>query len=307
MTLPGFVEHGGRRVLLKYHKFNSGRRQHAPNSLAALDEVLAARVAVIEFDVGRLGDGTFAVLHDTRLERETTGVGELSGIGVEALKELRLRGSDAPPALLEEVLQRLATHHAPVKVQVDLKEIQPISAAAATRLVEALAKVRENSHLSVVVGCMADWNLRALRRLDPSLAVGNDPAFYLHAPTPGMSLPVPSHVNAYGYVDDHPLGFRRVTSVAEYLRDRLDSIVGQVPGTTEFYLHKGFVVQALADDFDPVGHLRREAGMFVDVWTLNSGDVDFARDLRIALVAGADQITTDTATEVAAHVSASDA
>jgi glycerophosphoryl diester phosphodiesterase len=294
VTLPSRLEYGGSAALLKYHKFDAGLGDHAPNSLGALEQVLAAGVSVIEFDVGLLGDGSFALLHDQRLERETDGEGPLAAIGVGDLKSLRLRGSSEPPATLDEVVGRLLRHQRPVKVQVDLKEVEPLPEPVAERLVDALTRLRQNCEVRVVVGCMADWNLRRLRRLDPGLEVGNDPVFHLHAPAPGLRVPLPTRVNAYGYVDDHPLGFRKVLPIGAYLRDRLDAIAAQVPGTSEFYLHKVFVSQALADGFDPVDHMRREWGLFVDVWTINAGQRGAEQELRQALAAGADQITTDT-------------
>jgi glycerophosphoryl diester phosphodiesterase len=294
VTLPASIEYGGASALLKYHKFDAGLGDHAPNSLGALEQVLAAGVGVIEFDISLLGDGSFALLHDQRLERETDGEGPLATIGVGELKSLRLRGSSEPPATLDEVVERLRRHERPVKVQVDLKEVEPLPDPAAALLIDSLARLRENGEVRVVVGCMADWNLRLLRRLDPSLEVGNDPVFYLHAPAPGLRVPFPTRVNAYGYVDDHPLGYRKALPIDAYLRDRLDAIAAQVPGTSEFYLHKVFVSQALADGFDPIDHMRREWGLFVDVWTINAGQPGAEQELRQALAAGADQITTDT-------------
>jgi glycerophosphoryl diester phosphodiesterase len=294
VTLPPCLEYEGSTALLKYHKFDAGLGDHAPNSLGALEQVLAAGVGVIEFDISLLGDGSFALLHDSRLERETDGSGPLDGISVRELKSLRLRGSEEPPATLDEVVERLLRHRRPLKVQVDLKEVEPLPEPAAALLFEALARLRQNGEVRVVVGCLADWNLRQLRRLDPSLEVGNDPVFYLHAPAPGFRVPLPTRVNAYGYVDDHPLGYRKVLPTDAYLRDRLDAIAAQVPGTSEFYLHKAFVSQALADGLDPIAHMRREWGLFVDVWTINAGQRGAEQELRQALAAGADQITTDT-------------
>jgi glycerophosphoryl diester phosphodiesterase len=295
MMLPAHLDYRGRQVLLKYHKFNSGRSERPPNSLSALDELLGAELAVIEFDVGLLAGGAFALLHDARLERETTGVGPLRAITASQLKALALRGSSEPPSTLAEVAARLRSYPRPLKVQVDLKEVLPLELTEARGLLQALEPLRENASLRVVVGCLADWNLRLLRRLDPHLLVGLDPAFYLHAPTPTLQLPLPTRLNAYGYVDDHPLGYRRALPVARYLEDRLDSLLYQLPGAVEVYLHKGFVAQALEDGFNPIDHLHRQAGSFVDVWTINGDDPGAAQDLRMALEAGADQITTDTA------------
>ena len=298
--LPSSLRYGGRDVLLKYHKFNSGLRELPANSLAALERILAGDVAVLEFDIGLLGDGNFAVLHDARLERETTGVGALANIDRATLKQLRLRDSDEPPATLEDVVERLLSHQQPLKVQVDLKEVLPLADEAAAALVEALDRLRSNPKLRVVVGCLADWNLRQLRRLDQELLVGFDPAFYLHAPTQELSLPLPTRVNAYNYLDDHPLGYRRLQPVSNYLVDRLDSLLNQVRAA-EVYLHKAFIVQALQDGFNPVEFCHVHSSCLVDAWTLNSGDPGFDDDLASVLHAGVDQITTDTPLALAAR------
>jgi glycerophosphoryl diester phosphodiesterase len=284
---------------MKYHKFNTGLEAHPANSLSALEAVLAGDVAAIEFDVGLMGDGGFALLHDAGLERETNGAGRLRDIDSAQLKALRLRGSGEAPATLGEVAEKLRGHAKPLKVQVDLKEEMPLTQQEARRFLEALTPLRENARLRVVVGCLADWNLRALKRLDDTLLVGFDPAFYLHAPGPEPLSPLPTRVNAYGYVDDHPLGYRRVMPVAFYLEDRLESLAHQVPQAVEFYLHKGFVTQALADGFNPIDYLHRQTDGLVDVWTLNSRDGGIEQDLRAALEAGADQITTDTTVQLA--------
>lgn len=299
MMLPTHLDYQGRRVLLKYHKCNTGWHGYPPNSLSALEAVLAGGVAVIEFDLGLLGDGTFALLHDERLERETTGVGRLRDIELTRFKALRLRDSDEAPATLREVVEKLRSYSQPLKVQVDLKVVLPLENSAALGLLKALEPLREQGHLRIVVGCLADWNLRALQRLDHTLLVGFDPALYLHAPGPEPLTPLPTRLNAYGYLDDHPLGYRWIMPVSTYLEDRLDSLAYQLPGAVEFYLHKGFVAQALEDDFNPIDYLHQQTGALVDVWTFNSSDEGLARELKLSLAAGADQITTGTAIQLA--------
>lgn len=304
MKLPSALDYAGRRVLLKFHKLGSGLGRHPPNCLPALEEALAGGAEVVEFDVRKLRDGRFVLLHDARLERETDAVGLVVALDSPSLDRVHVRGAGARPTLLDEVVERLRRHDSPLKVQVDLKEVEPLPAEAARNLVEAVAAMRENPNLTVVVGCLADWNLRALRRLDPTLAVGNDPAFHLHAPFPGLDMPLPTRVNAYGYCDDHPLGYRKHMPVEHYLRDRIDVIAGQVPGASEFYLHKAFVARCLEDGFDVVRHLNREHGALVDVWTINPGDEAWESHLRLALDSGAGQLTSDSPVAVAAAVAA---
>jgi len=302
VTLPARLEHQGRTALLKYHKFNSGSGPHPANSLPALEHVLAGEVAVIECDVGSLADGTLVLLHDDVLERETTGVGRVADLDLASFRNLRLRGSDVPPATLAEVVARLRDHRLPLKVQIDVKAALPLDEEEAACLLRELEPLRGQPGLRLVFGCLADWNLRTLRRLDPAVLLGFDPAFHLHAPGPGPEplMELPTRVNAYGYVDDHPLGFRRVMPVAAYLRARFEELIQHVPGAVEYYLPRGFVTRALADGFDPIDFVHRETGALVDVWTLNRADDGIERELPALLQAGADQITTDTSVQLEA-------
>jgi len=67
----------------------------------------------------------------------------------------------------------------------------------------------------------------------------------------------PVRTNAYGYLDDHPLGYRKVLPTPRYLADRLEATSYLVPGVREFYLRKEFVLKALDDGFNPIEHLHR--------------------------------------------------
>jgi glycerophosphoryl diester phosphodiesterase len=282
----------GRNIRLKYHRLLSGVHPHPPNSLAALRRVLADGAEVIEFDVGLTQDQQFVLLHDSILERETSGRGPLRHVTEAQFKALRLRDSQEPTATLAEVVEVLREGRFPVKVQVDLKELEPLSDKAAGALRAATAAMRENPCISVVVGCMGDWNLRMLRRLDPGLTVGLDFGYYLDAPV-DVLIRWPSRINAYGYLDDHPLGYRRLLSPKAYLEDRMDVLLNLVEGATEFYIRKEFLLQAMADGLNPVQFIHeRKPGALVDVWTLYAHEPDLQQTLLAALDAGADQISS---------------
>ncbi|AEB11680.1 glycerophosphodiester phosphodiesterase [Marinithermus hydrothermalis] len=300
MTLPTHLTYKGRAAWLKYHRLLSGTHPHPPNSLSALAYVLEGGAAVIEFDVNRTEDGAYVLNHDLTLERETTGVGPLARVTQQEFKALRLRGTDEPPATLAEVVAVLKGVQRSLKVQIDLKELLPLPQTAAIALLEAIAPLRENAHLRVVVGCLGDWNLRLLRRLDPELLLGFDFAYHLDVPVESL-VRLPMRVNAYGYLDDHPLGYRRLLSAAAYLRDRVEALVSLLPSAVEFYLRKEFVLKALADGFNPVAFIHAyRPGTVVDVWTLNASEPEARRTLTALLEAGADQITSNTPVQLAA-------
>lgn len=290
----GHLVHNGRKVLLKYHRLLSGAHRHPPNSVAALQQVLADGAEVVEFDIGLTQDEQFVLLHDATLERETDGRGRLRQVTEAQFKSLHLRDSDEPTATLAEVIGILREVDRPLKVQVDLKELEPISHEVADLLLWAMAPVRQNPRVSVVVGCMGDWNLRLLRRIDATLNVGLDFANNLDAPVDELAR-LPMRINAYGYLDDHPLGYRRLLSVRGYLEDRMEVLLNLVPGATEFYVRKEFLLQTLADGINPIAFIHeRKPGALVDVWTLYAHEPNLECVLRAVLEAGADQISSPT-------------
>ncbi|MEM6430658.1 MAG: glycerophosphodiester phosphodiesterase family protein, partial [Deinococcota bacterium] len=250
--LPKHINYNGKSVLLKYHMMLTGSGKHPANSLAALQEVIAGEVAVIEFDVNYLADNEFGFIHDGTLQRETTGLGLVRKLDATAFKALTYKHSSEPLCTLKDATTLLKNINFPVKLQVDFKEKTPIDDAQATVFLKAIEPLRENGNITIVVGCLADWNLRTLRRLDAELNIGVDFAFHLDVPTADELLRLPTRVGAYGYLDDHMLAARKLQSTESYLRDRTEVLLNLVPNAYEFYLHKDFVAQAIQDGFNPV-------------------------------------------------------
>ena len=289
------MTYGGKKVLLKYHKLLSGSGKHDANSLPALREVLEGQVAVLEFDVNYLADGDFALIHDGTLERETTGAGAVKALSGAEFKTLKYRGSDEYGTLLSDIIRILKNARSSIKVQIDFKERAPVTHDDAQVLLKAIEPLRENGFLTVVIGCLADWNLRTFRRLDPSIDVGIDFALHLDAAVDGV-VRLPTRLGAYGYLDDHPLALRRLQTTEAYLRDRVETLLALVPDAYEFYLRKDFVVQALHDGFNPVAFIHKQlSGSLVDVWTIDDDSDEAETLMKRVLEAGADQITTNTA------------
>jgi glycerophosphoryl diester phosphodiesterase len=219
---------------------------------------------------------------------------------------LRLRDSAEPAAAIDEIVAILLDVGRQLKVQIDLKELEPLSDRIVRLLLDAIAPLRARPNLRVVVGCLGDWNLRALRRLDPSLLVGLDFMCYLDAPVDEF-VRLPMRLNAYGYLDDHPLGYRRFLDPPAYLQDRMETLLELVSGAVEFYVRKDFLLQALADGFDPVGFIHKhKPGALVDVWTFYASEPDLDRKLFTALDAGADQVSSPTSALLAEFVERSD-
>lgn len=304
-ALPTHLNHGGREVLIKYHKAATGRSAHAPNSLAAFREVVAGGARVIEVDVRPTLGGGFALLHDERLESLTTGHGRVSDHAEEYVTALTHCGTGDRVASLSEVVAVLAQAEGQHKLQLDLKAPWPVERAVFGALLQTVAPLLDSPNLEVVVGCLADWNLRSLRRVAAevltreqagALQLGLDFMYHLDAPGPERDG-VPVRVNAYGYLDDHPLGWSRRMPVVDYLTDRLATLLELVPGASEYYLRAEFVMQAVADGFDPVAFVtENKPGAIVDVWTVDRrADGSTDELMRGLLALGPGQVTTNTA------------
>ena len=93
---------------------------------------------------------------------------------------------------------------------------------------------------------------------------------------------------------------RGITSVAEYLADRLGGIARLVPGAREAHLRLVAFERMLDDGVEDAAELFHREVLLVDVWTLNAGTPGWRERLAGALAAGVDVITTDTPQALAA-------
>jgi glycerophosphoryl diester phosphodiesterase len=260
-SAPTALAHGGRTVRLKWHKLRQ-RLFDPPFARANLRAGLAAG-ASLEVDLRRLACGRFVCLHDGQLESETTGKGPVAGIDVAAIGRLEMR--DAPgerPILLDELaaIVRAGPCAPDALVQLDLKDAE-IETASRAIFAEMLDDVAGRFILS---GC--DWD--AVRRLGgavPGLALGYDP---------------------YDDAGDDP---------AEAIR----AIRDRALEADTVYLHRA-LVRAAHERGDPLVARLRAQGHRVDCWTIDHGSPEALADLRIALAAGCDQITTNSAAAWAA-------
>jgi glycerophosphoryl diester phosphodiesterase len=258
---PTTLSHGGRAVRLKWHKLRC-RPGDPPFSRANLRAGLAAG-ASLEIDLRCLACGRFVCLHDAELQSETTGEGPVAGIDAEAIARLEMR--DAPgerPLLLDELaaVVRAGPCAPDALIQLDLKGAE-IETASRAILAETLDDVAGHFILS---GC--DWE--AVRRLGgavPGLALGYDP---------------------YDDAGDDP---------AEAMR----AIRKRAPDADTVYLHRE-LVRTAHEQGDPLVPRLRAKGHRIDCWTIDHGSPAALTDLRIALAAGCDQITTNSAAAWAA-------
>jgi glycerophosphoryl diester phosphodiesterase len=260
---PTVLAHDGRTVRLKWHKLRRWP-EDPPFARANLRAGLAAG-ASLEVDLRRLACGRFVCLHDAELEGETSGQGPVAAIDAAAIARLEMRHAPGErPLLLDELAEAVrAGPCAPdALVQLDLKvAAAELDGASRAALAAALEGVAGNFILS---GC--DWD--AVKRLGgdiPGLALGYDP---------------------YDDAGDDPA-------------DAMRAIRARAPVADTIYLHRE-LVRASCEQGDPLVARLRAAGQRVDCWTIDHGDAAALADLRMALAAGCDQITTNSAAAWAA-------
>jgi glycerophosphoryl diester phosphodiesterase len=282
---------GDRTVELKVHRsLWSGK--YSENSPLAIAECATERVMRTEIDVRSLRDGEFVVLHDDRFDRVTDATGLVrEATAVEATRPRFTDGSH--PLLFSEAIALIAANEYPRCIELDLKDLAPYTTPQAEALVRAVQPLKKRGHFSTP----ADWNLRRLLAVDPTLLVSLNPHCYIDTELDDeVRLPV----GAYGYRDAHPLARERLSTTAEYLRDRFGGIMRLVPGVIEAHVRVGMFERMLDDGFADAAEIFHSLGMKLDVWTLDATTPDWRDRLARILAAGVDIVTTNTARELAA-------
>jgi glycerophosphoryl diester phosphodiesterase len=290
----------GREVQLKVHQCVwSGDLPE--NSLPAILECYRERVARAEIDVAILRDTDFLVVHDLNLARATDGSGRVDETACRDTRGLRLvthNGvrTDQRPPLLSEVVEAIAAEPYPTALELDLKDWKPWPWPRVEELARMLQPVKDR----ITFGGVADWNLRRLHHVDPTLAMGFTITHYLDwVPETHHADPLPGVRGAYGYLDAHPLARERLGPTADYLRDRLTALVRLVPGTRDVHIRLFAVERMVEDGLADLADLVHALGMHLDVWTLNAGTPDWRGRLHRALSLGADVVTSGTPRELA--------
>jgi glycerophosphoryl diester phosphodiesterase len=267
----------------------SGR--YSENSPLAIAECASERVVRTEIDVRATRDGEFVVLHDERFDRVTDASGFVrEATAVEATRARFKDGSH--PLLFSEAIELIAANEYPRRVELDLKDLAPYTRPQAEALVRAVQPLKDRGHFS----CPADWNLRRLLTIDPTLLVSLNPHCYIDTELDDdVRLPI----GAYGYRDAHPLARERASTTAEYLRDRFGGIMRLVPGIIEAHLRVEMLERALDDGVADVAEIFHSLGMKLDAWTLDAGTPRWRERFERIVAAGVDIVTTNTARELA--------
>jgi glycerophosphoryl diester phosphodiesterase len=270
---------GFRRVICCHRATLSGR--FLPNSLAAVEECLAARVPRFEFDVWVLSDGAFVLFHDTTLDAETTGHGPVALQTRGSAAALRYRDG-TPLAFLEQVVA--LAEDTSTLLQVDLKGLQPIP----VERLDGLARVLEPVASHVIIGSQAHWNLRHLAALGFDVAF--DTTFQWHAlerrEGDGLS---PVRLGLHGLWDDSVLAHLPGVAAADYIDARVDDLLGMLPAKEWMVDWRTlFHLQDLGCD---LGLALRRRGVALAAWTLrDEGESETSRKAARLFALGAETV-----------------
>ncbi|WP_309083422.1 glycerophosphodiester phosphodiesterase family protein [Chelativorans sp.] len=279
------INHAGRRVLLKWHRL----RRSAQDPLFSA-HVLAEGLrlgASMEIDLRVTRDGGFAVLHDERLDEETSGAGLVAERTGEEIRELHYAepardGAPRAVMLAEDIAELLGPAHPDALLQLDMKDDLSEGRRGVDRLAELFAG--HQKHL-VVSGDDTDLT-RAIGEKLPGMKQGLEPSFRL--------------------LDLYRAGEK------DKLASQLSGELGGPVRPYIVYLWWQLVLDADADGIDLI-RVCHDRGALVDAWTFNLADpgAGFSdeewRKFSRLLELGADQISTDEAiaTERAYYMRAS--
>lgn len=278
-----------------------------PNSLRAIELCLEANAAVIEVDITPLANDDFLLVHDQNLDSETTGEGKVGECPPNRAKTFSLKdhtgaASDHPPALLSEVVTAYLTSSAQSRLQLDYKSVYPTTndeyLRRLTRIVEPLGD-------RVIVSSGADWHLRQLKRIAPWLDIGFDIGFYLDWRDPSWKIEpehFPYHRGSYDYHDDHIFARSQLLPTADYLAQRCEMLLNQVPTASIWYVSHYLLVRALQDGFNMAAWLHQH-NVKLDAWTLDADKPTAVTNAATLKAAGVDLFTTNTPFVLAALLS----
>lgn len=264
---PLYIDRDGHRTWLKWHR---GRRRAADPVFTGARIVEAMRLgASVEVDLVVTGDKGFAVLHDTSLDRETTGKGAVAETRDAHIRSLHLRGNDgAPIADTVMLLGDLCTLieqgqvHPDALLQLDYKQDETVlDPRAVTNFARATTSIANN--IIVSSGSSAAIDL-------------------LVAAAPGMKQ---------GFDPSDATRFRAALAGGK-LEDFVDEAMAAMPAADLIYLHWEMVTTAQDAGFDMIAAFHRH-GTRVDAWTIREVTPATLEQVNRLLALKVDQITTD--------------
>ncbi len=261
-------------LTVTHHKGNVDNSPYPANSLEAVRASLEAGAPWIEVDVHALKDGDYLILHDDNLDHTTSGTGKVSTTPSDTINDLYIkRGEEITPyrvPRLGELVKLFYTFGGNTRLQLDFKNFYPFPTdEPLIRFLKIIALIQER----VLVSSPSDWQLRKLKRLAPDLRVGFDIMLHFDKRDPSWTYPdqaPPFREGAYGYHDDYLLSSMNIWSVRDYLQDRAEMLVHQVPDTAALFISHRTLTHSLDDGFNWMD-TAHDYGIDIAVWTV---DVD---------------------------------
>ena len=95
-------------------------RNYPENSLAAIDNAIKMGVDIVELDVQRTKDGVLILMHDTSLDRTTTGKGKVKEVTMDSIAKLNLKNGCAIRTIHKVPTLEEALIHAKGKIMINL-------------------------------------------------------------------------------------------------------------------------------------------------------------------------------------------
>ena len=261
------IEASGRTIRLKWHRL---RRRLSDPLFSAEAAALGLLIgASMELDLRIRADGGFAVLHNARIDRETTGTGPVAAMTRADFAGCFYADGKRPVLMSEDLAAMLAGAHREAVLQFDMKDD---FAAIGDRGVAHLAQHFAATPGHLMISGASTKLIAEIRRHLPSVRRGIDPTDDL--------------VAVYA------------ASGKDAVRERLIAHIrsGTAPGIV--YLEWRLILRAAREGLDLIG-LSHDHGIEVDAWTFNPArpDAGFSNSemQRLSEIVGLapDQITTD--------------
>ena len=264
---PIFITRNGHRTWLKWHR---GRRKASDPVFTGARILEAVRLgASVEVDLVVTGDKGMAVLHDMKLDRETTGSGPVAAATDATIRQLHLRGNDGAPIadkvmLLDDLCALMGEGkvHPDALLQLDYKEDETVLDA---RAIEKFARATKPVAGNIIISSGSAAALKLLTAAVPGMRSGYD------ASDEGRFKDALANGTLQAFVDD---------------------AVAALNGTDLIYLYWEIVTRSADAGFDIVEPFHRH-GKRIDAWTIREASAAMKPHVERLLALKVDQITTD--------------
>ncbi|MBB2753028.1 UNVERIFIED_ORG: glycerophosphoryl diester phosphodiesterase [Rhizobium aethiopicum] len=263
------ISHEGHRTRLKWHRL----RKRVADPLFSADVMAEgfAAGASMELDMRVRADGGFVVLHDRKLDGETTGHGPIAEKSLGDLGDIRMKEGDRPLILSEDLAAMMQSTHPAALLQFDMKD--DYEAIGASGIAHLAAHFRDIA-ASVIVSAGSLDLIVAVKEKLPHLLRGIDPTDKL-------------------YDISKASGWKAVE-----MELRADLSGPTEPDT--IYLHWPLILEAANGGLDMIA-LCQDEGKRVDAWTFTLKDPEAGfsdeewRNFQALMALKPDQVTTDEA------------